>query len=217
MKLLDSEVLYLDNHLLIVNKPPLLLTLPTKEVQDSVQTRGQAWLKEKFKKPGNVFLHPVHRLDRVASGIVVCARTSKALSRLNEQIREGEWHKVYTLTFEGSLPAPSGTLRHFLEKQEYHTTVVSKGRGQEAVLHYKQIAPHTAQVELITGRYHQIRAQFSSIGCPICGDTKYGAQPREASLGIALQHTQLTFLHPITKLEVAIAISTAVSAAPLRS
>jgi 23S rRNA pseudouridine1911/1915/1917 synthase len=206
MKLLDSEVLYLDNHLLIVNKPPLLLTLPTKEVEDSVQTRGRAWLKEKFEKPGNVFLHPVHRLDRVANGIVVCARTSKALSRLNEQIREGQWHKLYTLSFEGTLPSSSGTLRHFLEKQDYHTIVVPKGRGQEAILHYKQTGPHTAEVELITGRYHQIRAQFSAIGCPIIGDTKYGARPREALLGIALRHTRLEFLHPITKTLLVISI-----------
>ncbi len=199
MKLLDKEVLYLDNHLLVVDKPPLLLTLPTKEVSDSVLTRAAAYLKEKFQKPGNVFVHPVHRLDRVASGIVVCARTSKSLARLNEQIREGDWRKVYHLRFEGKLPAKSGTLRHFLLKHDFHTKVVPEGTGSEAILHYKEISPGIAEVELVTGRYHQIRAQFAAIGCPICGDTKYGARSKPLSAGIDLYHVHLQFSHPITK------------------
>lgn len=202
MKLLDKEILYLDNHLLIVDKPPLLLTLPTKEESDSVQTRGQTWLKEHFQKPGNVFLHPVHRLDRVASGIVVCARTSKSLSRLNQQIREGEWHKRYRLRHEGILPAPKGTLRHFLQKGEYHTKV--DDAGQEAVLHYEEIARGVAEVELVTGRYHQIRAQFAAIGCPICGDSKYGAKTKALSKGIDLHHIRLEFKHPITHIDLVI-------------
>ena len=199
MKLLDSEVLYLDNHLLIIDKPPLLLTLPAKEVEDSVLTRGKAWLKEKFKKPGNVFLHPVHRLDRVASGIVVCARTTKSLSRLNEQIRKGEWHKTYRLCHEGPLPGKNGTLRHFLSKGDYHTKVVSEGKGQEAILHYEEISPGITEVTLVTGRYHQIRAQFAAIGCPIRGDYKYGAQTKSLSPGIDLFHIHLEFPHPINK------------------
>lgn len=204
MKLLDKEVLYLDNHLLVVDKPPLLLTLPTSEVIDSVLTRGQAWLKEKFEKPGNVFLHPVHRLDRVASGIVVCARTSKSLSRLNEQIREGQWHKLYRLRYEGVLPALKGTLRHFLQKEDYHTKVVEEGPCQEAILNYRQIEPGVAEVELVTGRYHQIRAQFGAIGCPICGDYKYGAHTKAISPGIDLCHVRLEFLHPVTKVPLVI-------------
>lgn len=196
MKLLDSEILYLDNHLLIVDKPTLLLTQPAGGETDSVQTRGSEWLKEKFQKPGNVFLHPVHRLDRVASGIVVCARTSKCLTRLNEQIRKGDWKKLYRLRYEGNLPALEGTLRHLLEKQDYHTIVSPK--GQEAILHYRQIEEGLAEVELITGRYHQIRAQFSAIGCPICGDYKYGAKTKPVLEGIDLVHAHLEFHHPIT-------------------
>jgi 23S rRNA pseudouridine1911/1915/1917 synthase len=196
MKLSDNEVIYLDNHLLIVDKPPLLLTQPAGDESDSVQTRGAEWIKEKFGKPGNVFLHPVHRLDRVASGIVVCARTSKSLKRLNEQIRNGDWKKLYRLRYEGDLPALKGTLRHFLEKGDYHTKVSSK--GQEAILHYKQIEKGLAEVELITGRYHQIRAQFSAIGCPICGDYKYGAKTKAVTAGIDLTHIRLEFHHPVT-------------------
>jgi len=197
MKLLDSEILYLDNHLLIVDKPPLLLTQPAGGETDSVETRGREWLKEKFQKPGNVFLHPVHRLDRVAAGIVVCARTSKSLTRLNEQIRNGDWKKTYRLRYEGNLPAPKGTLRHFLEKQDYHTIVSPK--GQEAILHYRQIEEGVAEVELITGRYHQIRAQFSAIGSPICGDYKYKAKTKAVMEGIDLLHARLTFHHPVAE------------------
>ena len=199
MKLLDKEILYVDNHLLVIDKPPLLLTLPEGAVVDSVLTRGQAWLKEQFQKPGNVFLHPVHRLDRVASGIVVLARTSKALSRLNEQIRKGEWHKLYRLRFEGKLPEKKGTLCHFLQKNDYHTQVAPAPEGKESILHYQEVAPGIAEVQLVTGRYHQIRAQFGAIGCPICGDYKYGATTKGISPGIDLCHTRLEFLHPITK------------------
>ena len=183
--------------MIVVDKPPLLLTLPTKEEHDSVQTRAADYLKEKFQKPGNVFVHPVHRLDKVASGIVVCARTSKSLSRLNEQIRDGHWHKLYKLRHEGILPSVQGTLRHFLQKDDYHTKVVAD--GQEAVLHYKQLIPGIVEVELVTGRYHQIRAQFSAIGCPICGDYKYGAVTKAISPGIDLYHIRLQFSHPVTK------------------
>lgn len=196
MKLRDKEILYLDNHLIIVDKPPLLLTLPTKEFSESVQTLGQAFLKERFQKPGNVFLHPVHRLDRVASGIVVCARTSKALSRLNAQIKMRKWHKRYKLRHEGNLPAEKGTLRHFLQKGDYHTVVGST--GDEAILNYTQTALGCAEVELITGRYHQIRAQFAAIGCPITGDFKYGAKGPAISPGIDLHHARLEFDHPVT-------------------
>ena len=197
MKFSDNEILHLDNHLLIVNKPPLLLTLPTLKVKDSVLTRAQETIREIYKKKGNVFVHPVHRLDRVASGIVVSAKTSKALSRLNEQIKEGGWKKTYVLRFEGKLPSNEGTLRHYLEKGDYHTKVVEEGKGKEAVLHYRKTSENKAEVDLITGRYHQIRAQFSHIGCPICGDRKYGAKTKGKQHGIDLHHKSLVFKHPI--------------------
>ena len=191
------ETLYLDNHLLIVNKPKGVLTLPSIHEGDCVVERGKLFLKEKFAKPGNVFLHAVHRLDRAASGIVVLARTSKALSRLNESLRDGEWKKIYHLTHEGSLPDKEGEIISYLERCEYHTKVVSQGEGKKAVLRYKSLGGGVVEVELFTGRYHQIRAQFASLGCPITRDSKYGAKTRGE--GIDLHHTCLTLPHPVTK------------------
>ncbi len=201
MKLTDKEILYLDNHLLVVDKPPLLLTQPAGEVEDSVALRGRAYLKEKYNKPFNAFLHPVHRLDRVASGIVVCARTSKALSRLNEQIKGGKWKKTYVLRHEGILPSIEGEMIHYLLKEEFKTAVFDKEvpGSKKAHLRYKRLEDKRAEVQLFTGRYHQIRAQFSYIGAPICGDVKYGSKEKGKSLGVDLHHTHLEFFHPVTK------------------
>jgi len=201
MKLTDKEILYLDNHLLIIDKPPLLLTQPTDSVLDSVQERGKEYLKEKFHKKGDVFLHPVHRLDRVASGIVVCARTSKALSRLNEQIKQGKWKKNYILRHGGVLLANQGELIHYLVKGEFRTAVFDEEvpGSKRGALSYKEGENGKTEVVLFTGRYHQIRAQFSHIGAPICGDTKYGAKEKGISIGIDLHHTKVEFFHPTTK------------------
>lgn len=197
MKLLDKEILYLDNHLLIVDKPPLVPTQPTDRSQDSIQTRAEEYIREKFQKKGKAFLHPVHRLDRLASGIVVCARTSKALSRLNDQIRLGQWKKTYIVRHEGRLPEPQGTLIDHLERQEYRSIVSPQGKRAE--LSYKVIDAKRAYIYLKTGRYHQIRVQLAHIGCPICGDEKYGSHEKAISPGIDLHHTELSFPHPITK------------------
>ncbi len=201
MKLLDKEILYLDNHIIVINKKRLLLTQPTNLELDSVETRVKVWLKNKYNKPGKVFAHPVHRLDRVASGIVVCARSSKALSRLNEQIRLGEWVKKYTLMHEGLLPNDDGKLLHYMMREEYRSKICRQGDvgAKEAKLYYKNIGNRLVQVMLITGRYHQIRVQFAEIGCPILNDIKYGASKIRRDDGIALQHTSLQFTHPTTK------------------
>src|SRR5690242_14351530 len=117
------HVLYLDNHLIVVDKPKLLLTQPTQYSLESVETWIRAFLKKKFQKKGAAFGHPVHRLDRVASGIVVCARTSKALSRLNESMRLGEWKKKYVLRYEGRLPSEEGILVHYLKHGDHYSEI----------------------------------------------------------------------------------------------
>lgn len=197
MKLSDNEVLFLDNHLIIVNKPPLVATQPTNLTEDSVETAMQVYLKEKFSKKGGAFAYVVHRLDRLASGIVVAARTSKALSRLNEQIRLGQWKKTYIVRYEGELPANEGTLIDFLEREEYRSYVSDQGKRAE--LHYEKVGDHRALIHLVTGRYHQIRVQLSHVGCPICGDAKYGSTSKAISPGIDLHHTALSFIHPVAQ------------------
>ncbi len=201
MKLLDSEILFEDQHLLIIDKPPGLLTLPSEGVTDSALERGKAYIKEKYQKPGNVFLHQVHRLDRSASGILVMAKTSKALSRLNEQIREGLWEKTYLARTERLPKQPQGELIHFLKKGDYRTEVVPEGTplAKEARLTYKVREDGLLEIVLDTGRYHQIRAQLAAIGCPIRGDQKYGATTKGPSVGIDLHHWKLKFVHPVRK------------------
>lgn len=196
------KVLYLDNHLIVVDKPRLFLTQPTQYSSESVETWIQDFLKEKFQKKGRAFGHPVHRLDRVASGIVVCARTSKALSRLNEGMRDGVWKKKYILRYEGTLPELEGTLVHYLKHGDHYCEIAPDGKRAE--LHYRALKDQRAEVTLCTGRYHQIRAQFAAIGCPIRGDKKYGATTTLREGGIDLHHTECAFTHPTTKILVKI-------------
>ncbi len=190
------KVVYCDNHILVVEKPA---GLPTQgeEGEKSLQTEAQAWVKQKYQKKGNVFLHPVHRLDAPVSGLVLFARTSKALSRLNEMMREHKIEKTYTALVEGDLEEKQGTLRHKLLHGEHRALISSKGK--EAILDYKvikKIKNNTlVEIHLHTGRYHQIRAQFSAIGHPIVGDTKYGAK---TSGSLQLCSAALSFTHPVT-------------------
>jgi 23S rRNA pseudouridine1911/1915/1917 synthase len=193
------EILYEDNHLLAANKPAGLLTQPNEDSTDSLEEQGKAYLKKKYHKKGNVFLHPIHRLDKPVSGIVLFARTSKALSRLNAEMRARTLTKIYTAKVEGHLKKKSGELRHYLTHGS-HRAHVSKS-GKKAILSYtvKKELTHSTLVEitLYTGRYHQIRAQFAHIGHPLLGDAKYGAKQKSSRL--ALHHSQLIFTHPIAK------------------
>lgn len=198
----DPDILFCDNHLLVLNKPSGMLSQPNESGEESLECFGKRWLKEKFEKPGNVFLHVVHRLDREVSGIVLCARTSKALSRLNAAMRhetkEG-FQKIYQAVVEGQLQQEEAILEHFLTHGEHRAEIDLKTgklcRLKYRVLnrfnHYTQI-----QVELITGRYHQIRAQLSAIGHPIAGDQKYGS--KIPSQYFYLHHLQLHAPHPIS-------------------
>lgn len=193
------KILYEDNHLLALYKPPDLLTQPTAISTDSLEERAKACLKKKYHKQGNVFLHPIHRLDKPVSGIVLFARTSKALARLNAQMRARTLTKIYTAEVEGRLTETSGELRHYLI-HGFHRAHHAP-HGKEALLCYtvKKTLAHSTLIEITlhTGRYHQIRAQFSHIGHPLIGDTKYGACQKASRL--ALHHSKLILIHPITQ------------------
>lgn len=206
--------IYCDNHILVVEKPSGIATQPT------FHEETRSYVKKAFAKPGNVFLEPIHRLDKPVSGMVLFARTSKALSRLNEAMREKRIQKFYLALVEGHLP-DEGTLEHTLLHAEHRALVDPKGK--KALLHYRCVEKREenslVEIELKTGRYHQIRCQFGAIGHPIVGDKKYGS--KTAKEAICLHHHKLIVPHP-TKgeeltLESSSAICTMFSAAPLSS
>lgn len=197
------EVIFCDNHILVVAKPAGMSTQPHDGVERNLTDLAKAWVKKEYKKPGNVFLEPIHRLDKPVSGLVLFARTSKALSRLQEMMRQRHIHKTYFAWVEGVLPDAQGTLEHYLVHDEHKARVVNSthSEGKLARLHYtlkeKKGERCFVEIALETGRYHQIRAQFSSIGCPVVGDAKYGSSSSREH--IALHHGRLQFQHPVTK------------------
>ena len=201
------EVIYLDNHLLAVNKKAGIATqkLPSNQVNhyDSLEETAKKWLKEKYRKPGKVFLEPIHRIDRPVSGLVLFARTSKALSRLQAAMREKQIHKTYYALVEGNLPSQEGTLEHYLVHDDFRARVATEKAkdAKLACLYFKVVQKkemHTlVKIVLETGRYHQIRAQFAAIGCPIIGDRKYGSKKAWKKDEIALHHGRLEFPHPV--------------------
>jgi 23S rRNA pseudouridine1911/1915/1917 synthase len=198
----DFPVLFEDNHLLVVNKPAGILTQPSGTAQENLEDQAKAWLKIVHDKPGNVFLGTVHRLDKPVSGVVIFGKTSKALSRLNASIRAKLTHKLYYALVEGNPPS-EGILENYVVHDDYHAEVAASDFPQAklARLKYHVIEKRgdltLLEIELETGRYHQIRLQFSHIGCPIAGDVKYGSRfPFEGR--IALHHIKLEIPHPIT-------------------
>ncbi|MCU0858722.1 MAG: RNA pseudouridine synthase [Pontiellaceae bacterium] len=207
---MNLDVLYHDNHLLAVNKPSGLLTQPSGTEKDNLEDRSKAWIKEVKNKPGNVFLHAVHRLDQVVSGIVLFACTDKALSRLNAGLRTHRFKKIYHAVVSGMPPQKEGSLRHFLIHNDYVAGVAEEGDpdAKECLLDYavlKQSEARTLlEIQLHTGRYHQIRAQLAAIGCPVAGDEKYGSADKLPGGAIALHHARLTVIHPVSKNEIVI-------------
>lgn len=197
--------LFEDNHLLILNKPTGLLTQPSGTEQDSLEQQAKAWIKAVYHKPGNVFLEAVHRLDKPVSGVVVFGKTSKALSRLNASMRAKETRKMYWAWVEGVLSADEGELEHFLLHDEFHAKVVQEGHpeGKLARLTYQVLQRKDnrtlVEIELATGRYHQIRLQFAALGYPIWGDRKYGGKQQYEPDAIALHHRSLQLPHPISQ------------------
>ena len=204
-KLNDIKVLYEDNHLLVVIKPHNLPTCLDNSQDKDLLTLLKKYIKEKYQKPGNVYLGLVHRLDRPVAGIMVFAKTSKAASRLTTQIQNHQFKKTYSAIIEGQLPK-TATLEDYLLKDEHTNTsiVVSKNNGKLARLSYETIATKNnfslVKINLETGRHHQIRVQFASRNHPLYGDHRYNKNfINDKNTNIALIATNLSFYHPTTK------------------
>lgn len=202
-----EDILYEDNHLLVVNKRCGDLVQPDPSGESALEDQIKAFIKRRDNKPRAVFLGVVHRIDRPVSGAVLFAKTSKALTRLNEMIRDGQIHKTYWAITE-QMPDPmEGELQHYIlrDAKSNRSKAITSPRGDAklARLRYKALGASTnyalVEVELLTGRHHQIRAQFSKINCPIKGDLKYGARRSNPDGGISLHSRQVELLHPVAK------------------
>jgi 23S rRNA pseudouridine1911/1915/1917 synthase len=201
------SVIYEDNHLVVVNKRSGVLVQGDVTGDRPLVELCKEYIKEKYQKPGEVFLGVVHRIDRPVSGVVVLARTSKALSRMNKLFREKETIKTYWAIVESRPSQVEGELIHWLVKDEKknRTTAYTKETdgALRSVLHYKIIGmeskTYLLEVKPITGRSHQIRVQLAKIGCPIMGDVKYGAGEANPDASICLHAKNLEFIHPVKK------------------
>lgn len=201
------EVLYEDNHIIIVNKAPGEIVQGDKTGDKPLSEIVKEYLKEKYNKPGNAFCGVTHRLDRPTSGVVVFAKTSKALSRLNEMFKKGEMDKTYWAIVKKMPEKSEDTLTHYLIKNERTNKSAAydkeKPNTKKAVLRYKVIGQsqnyYLLEVDLETGRHHQIRAQLAKIGSPIKGDLKYGFDRSNPDGSISLHARKISFIHPVSK------------------
>lgn len=202
-----KDILYEDNHLIVVNKRCGDLVQPDRESDEALETEIKAMIKVRDHKAGDVFLGVVHRIDRPVSGAVLFAKTSKALTRLNEMIRTGQIHKRYWAITESTPNPEAGSLKHYIVRdgRTNRSRAYDKPKpdGKLAQLNYQVLACSTrytlVEVELLTGRHHQIRAQLSKVGCPIKGDLKYGAKRSNPDGGISLHSRSVEFVHPVRK------------------
>lgn len=200
-----NDILFEDNHLIVVNKRCGDLVQPDPNGDSALENEIKAFIKERDNKPFDVFLGVVHRIDRPVSGVVLFAKTSKALSRMNEMIRRGEISKRYWAVVENRPQEESGELVHYIlrdgKSNRSYCYNAPKGDAKRAVLRYSVLGASErytlVEVELLTGRHHQIRAQLSKIGCPIKGDLKYGAKRSNKDGGISLHSRRVEFLHPV--------------------
>lgn len=203
----DKHVVYEDNHLLAINKPTGLLVQGDETGDKPLSELAKNYLKEKYHKPGNVFIGVVHRLDRPVSGLVLLAKTSKALTRMNELFRNDKIQKTYLALTQQTPPRTTDRLVHWLIKDEAHnvTKAYSTGNkgGLQSELSYQVLGQeqeyYLLQVNPVTGRPHQIRVQLASQGCPLLGDIKYGARAPLPDKSIGLHAFRLQFEHPTQK------------------
>lgn len=206
------NVVYEDNHIIIVNKQSGEIVQGDKTGDTPLSDIMKQYIKDKYNKPGNVFLGVVHRLDRPVSGLVVFAKTSKALSRLNEMFRTGDVHKTYWAIVKKNDIAPEATLTDWLTRNERQNKSYAHNRevpgAKKAVLSYKVRSVSDnymlLEVRLMTGRHHQIRCQLAHMGCPIKGDLKYGSPRSNPDGSISLMSRRVEFVHPVSKETIAV-------------
>lgn len=200
-----AQILYEDNHFIIINKYPSQIVQGDKSGDEPLSEQIKKYLKKKYKKPGNVFCGVVHRLDRPVSGALIFARTSKALTRMNELIKNREIQKTYWAIVKTPPPDLKGHLIHYINRnpKKNKSFIVSKStpgaKRAELIYTYLQNSEkyHLLEIELLTGRHHQIRAQLSYIGCPIKGDMKYGFPRSNEDGSIHLHARSIEFVHPV--------------------
>ena len=204
------QVVYEDNHIIIVNKAPGEIVQGDKTGDEPLVETVKLWIKEKYAKPGNVFLGVVHRLDRPVAGLVVFAKTSKALARMNEMFRNGEVKKTYWALTRNLPPKEEDRIIHYITTTEKnnksYASLTPKNGAKEAILSYRHIGSsdryHLLEVNLETGRKHQIRVQLAAIGCPIKGDLKYGDKRSNPDGSISLMARRIQFVHPVSGKEI---------------
>lgn len=204
------EIVYEDNHLIIVNKAPGEIVQGDKTGDKPLVDTLKDWLKEKYDKPGNVFCGVVHRLDRPVGGLVVFAKTSKALARMNEMFRNGEVKKTYWALSRNRPPKANDRLVHFITSTERnnksYASLTPRRDAKEAVLTYKLLGAsdryNLLEINLETGRKHQIRVQLAAIGCPVKGDLKYGDKRSNPDGSISLISHRIQFIHPVSGKEI---------------
>ena len=200
-------VVYEDNHIIVVNKTASEIVQADKTGDTPLSEIVKQYLKEKYQKPGNVFLGVTHRLDRPVSGLVIFAKTSKALTRLNEMFRAGEVKKTYWAVVKNAPKESEGELVHFLVRNEKQNKSYAYDKevpnSKKAVLDYRLIGRsenyYLLEVDLKTGRHHQIRCQLAKMGCPIKGDLKYGSPRSNPDGSICLHARRVRFVHPVSK------------------
>lgn len=208
---LEKQILFEDNHIIILNKRSSQIVHSDKTGDVSLEEMVKHYLKTKYNKPGNVYCGLVHRLDRPVSGVVMFAKTEKALVRLNKMMKEHQIHKTYWAIVRNNNIKPKATLVNFLIRNEkQNKTYVTKdtNKGKYAELDYEVLKKsdnyQLLKVNLKTGRHHQIRVQLSNIGCPIKGDLKYGFERSNKDASISLHARELEFLHPVKKEQIKI-------------